>query len=60
MSELTFGFHLFLLYRWIHSQISQKRKMQATIGEMYGWTKEKTCKTQSPSSEEIHNPQHKN
>jgi hypothetical protein len=57
MSELTFGFHLFLLYRWIHSQMSQKRKMQATIGEMYGWTKEKTFKTQNPSSEEIHNPQ---
>jgi hypothetical protein len=34
-----------------------KRKMQATIGEMYGWTKEKTSKTQNPSSEEIHNPQ---
>jgi hypothetical protein len=37
--------------------MSKKIKMQATIGEIYGWTKEKTYKTQNPSREEIHNNQ---
>jgi hypothetical protein len=37
--------------------MSLKIKMQATIREIYGWTKEKTYKTQNPSREEIHNNQ---
>ena len=37
--------------------MSQKRKIQATIGEMYGWTKGQTSKTQSnlETCEETHN-----
>ena len=30
--------------------MSQKRKIQATIGEMYGWTKEQTSKIQIDSN----------
>ena len=38
-------------------QMSQKRKVQAIIGEMYGWTKTKTSKIQKSSEtcEETHN-----
>jgi len=37
--------------------MSQKRKLQATIGEMYGWKKGKTSKTQNnlETCEETHN-----
>ena len=30
--------------------MSQKRKIQAIIGEMYGWTKERTSKIQNNSN----------
>ena len=39
--------------------MSQKRKVQVTIGEMFGWKKEQTCKIQNDSntSEETYNTQ---
>ena len=41
----------------INLQMSQKRKIQATIGEMYGWTKGQTSKAQNnlETPQETHN-----
>jgi hypothetical protein len=44
--EVKCHFSPSILFHGFYISMSQKRKIQVTIGEMYGWTKGKTSKTQ--------------